>query len=61
MFFGKRMPLEKEEEQLVNTEIYSCSDDGCIGWMRKNFVSDDLLCPMCGSSMDSGYRDLPKM
>ncbi|WP_316569966.1 cold-inducible protein YdjO-related protein [Neobacillus sp. YIM B06451] len=61
MFFGKRLSNEKEEEQLVSTEIYSCSDDSCIGWMRKNFVSDDLLCPMCGSSMDAGQRDLPKM
>ncbi|WP_409270299.1 cold-inducible protein YdjO-related protein [Neobacillus sp. SCS-31] len=61
MFFGKRLSNEKEEEQLVSTEIYSCSDDSCIGWMRKNFVSDDLLCPMCGSSMDAQLRDLPKM
>ncbi|RHW42213.1 hypothetical protein D1B31_06175 [Neobacillus notoginsengisoli] len=61
MFFGRRFPVEKEEETLISTEIYSCSDDSCIGWMRKNFASDDLLCPMCGSTMDSGVKDLPEI
>jgi len=61
LFFGKRFPVEKEEEVLVSTEVYSCSDDSCIGWMRKNFASSDLMCPMCGSAMNFGVRDLPEI
>ncbi|MCM3724180.1 cold-shock protein [Neobacillus cucumis] len=46
---------------LVDTEVYSCSDDACIGWMRKDFVADDLLCPMCGNQMLQEIRELPKI
>jgi Cold-inducible protein YdjO len=61
MFFGKKLPLEKEVEPFVATEVYSCIGDACNGWMRKAFVSEDLHCPMCGSSMEMGVRDLPKI
>ncbi|WP_074433013.1 cold-inducible protein YdjO-related protein [Neobacillus dielmonensis] len=61
MFFGKRAKEEEIETVLVETEIYSCMDESCIGWMRKDFAADDLLCPMCGTEMLLEIRELPKI
>ncbi|WP_311315690.1 cold-inducible protein YdjO-related protein [Neobacillus niacini] len=61
MFFGRRTKDEEMETILVDTEIYTCMDDTCIGWMRKDFVSDDMLCPMCGNGMVQEIRELPKI
>ncbi|WP_254124869.1 cold-inducible protein YdjO-related protein [Neobacillus sp. 114] len=61
IFFGKRAKEEEMETILIDTEIYSCMDNSCIGWMRKDFVSDDLLCPMCGNEMIQEIRELPKI
>lgn len=61
IFYGKRAKEEEIEIILVDTEIYSCTDDSCIGWMRKDFVADDLLCPMCGNEMVHQMRELPKI
>ena len=61
IFYGKRAKEEEIENILVDTEIYSCIDDSCIGWMRKDFVTDDLLCPMCGNEMMSEIKELPKI
>ncbi|MCL6574381.1 MAG: cold-shock protein [Bacillus sp. (in: Bacteria)] len=60
MFYGKRKE-EEIETILVDTEIYSCLDAACIGWMRKDFVADDLLCPMCGTEMLQGIKELPQI
>ena len=46
---------------MLETEIYSCMDNACIGWMRKDFVTDDFLCPMCGNEMAAEIRELPKI
>jgi hypothetical protein len=46
---------------MVDTEIFSCMDESCIGWMRKDFVTDDLHCPMCGNQMVQEMRELPKI
>lgn len=61
IFYGKRNRDEEIETIMLDTEIYSCMDDSCIGWMRKDFVTDDLLCPMCGNTMVSEIRELPKI
>ncbi|PFP26904.1 hypothetical protein COJ96_16915 [Bacillus sp. AFS073361] len=61
MFYGKRAKEEEVETILVNTEIYSCIAEACIGWMRKDFVADDLLCPMCGNEMLQEMRELPQI
>ncbi|MEH7107060.1 MULTISPECIES: cold-inducible protein YdjO-related protein [Bacillaceae] len=61
MFFGKRAKEEEMETILVDTEIYSCLAEACIGWMRKDFVADDLLCPMCGTEMALEIKELPKI
>ncbi|MDP4084944.1 MAG: cold-inducible protein YdjO-related protein [Bacillota bacterium] len=61
MFYGKRGNEEKIEPVLEETEVYSCTDGSCIGWMRKDFASVDLHCPMCGSEMEKEIRELPKI
>ncbi|WML50687.1 cold-inducible protein YdjO-related protein [Neobacillus sp. PS3-34] len=61
MFYGKKNQEDMIETILESTEIYSCSDDACIGWMRKDFATDDLLCPMCGKETISEMRELPKI
>ncbi|MCM3117771.1 cold-shock protein [Neobacillus sp. MER 74] len=61
IFYGKRAKEEEVETILVNTEIYSCIAEACIGWMRKDFVADDLLCPMCGNEMLQEMRELPQI
>jgi predicted RNA-binding Zn-ribbon protein involved in translation (DUF1610 family) len=61
IFYGKRNNEEKAEPILVDTDVYSCTDSSCIGWMRKDFASEDLHCPMCGNAMIEEVRELPKM
>jgi hypothetical protein len=61
IFYGKRNTEEKIENILVNTEVFSCTDETCNGWMRKEFATDDLLCPMCGNQTVQEYRELPQI
>jgi predicted RNA-binding Zn-ribbon protein involved in translation (DUF1610 family) len=61
IFYGKRNTEEKVENILVHTEVFSCIDEACNGWMRKEFATDDLLCPMCGNQTIQEYRELPKI
>lgn len=49
------------ENILVDTDVYSCSNESCIGWMRKDFATDDRHCPMCGNEMVEEVRELPKI
>ena len=42
------------------TVIWSCSNEGCKGWMRDNFAfSTEPVCPQCQSSMIKGEKMLP--
>ena len=41
--------------------MYACNDDICKGWMRKDFASEDLKCPLCGNEMTVELRELPKI
>ncbi|WP_430517058.1 cold-shock protein [Bacillus infantis] len=61
IFFNKRAQEEKPEDILMDTEVYSCAGESCNGWMRKDFASDDLLCPLCGTGMTAEVRELPKI
>ncbi|WP_257968115.1 cold-shock protein [Peribacillus deserti] len=58
--YAKKPPIEFEPI-IESTDIYSCIGDSCNGWMRKEFVSDTLTCPLCGSGMTEEVRDLPQM
>ncbi|WP_082193160.1 cold-inducible protein YdjO-related protein [Bacillus rubiinfantis] len=60
MFYGKRVK-EEFEPILEDTEVYACIGDACNGWMRKDFVADNYLCPMCGNEMIQEIRVLPKI
>ncbi|WP_258535751.1 cold-shock protein [Bacillus sp. 03113] len=59
IFFNKRAQEDLEEPRLMNIEVYSCNDNNCNGWMRKDFASTDLKCPFCGQDMTSEFRELP--
>lgn len=61
IFYGKRNTEEKIENILVDTEVFSCVDEACKGWMRKDFATDDLLCPMCGNETIKEMRELPEI
>ncbi|WP_316245676.1 cold-inducible protein YdjO-related protein [Robertmurraya massiliosenegalensis] len=61
IFFNRKSQEEKEEEIFLDTEVYACMDDGCIGWMRKDFASNDLKCPLCGNDTSMEIRELPKI
>lgn len=56
MFNGKKSLEEIPKE---NTPIWSCTNDGCNGWMRDNFSFEHLpTCPICMSPMTSGTKML---
>ncbi|MDQ0156707.1 putative RNA-binding Zn-ribbon protein involved in translation (DUF1610 family) [Robertmurraya andreesenii] len=61
IFFNRRAQEEKPEDILMDTEVYSCSDESCNGWMRKDFASADLKCPLCGNETNMEIRELPKI
>lgn len=61
IFYGRKAKEEEMETVLEDTEVFACIVDSCIGWMRKDFAADDLLCPMCGSEMMPEIRVLPKI
>lgn len=49
----------KREEPLPSEDIetWECVDEGCNGWMRKDFATGDSpSCPFCKSEMESGTR-----
>ncbi|MBP3041211.1 hypothetical protein J9303_17240 [Bacillaceae bacterium Marseille-Q3522] len=60
MFF-KKSQEEKEEITFASIEVYACSDIACNGWMRKEFATADLKCPLCGHDTSAEIRHLPKI
>lgn len=46
---------------MLATDVYACSGDNCNGWMRKDFASTDLLCPLCGNETNAEIRELPQI
>ncbi|MFZ0447380.1 MAG: cold-inducible protein YdjO-related protein [Bacillus sp. (in: firmicutes)] len=61
MFFNRKGQDDKLENILEDIEVYACNDDICKGWMRKDFASEDLKCPLCGNEMSVELRELPKI
>lgn len=61
IFFNRKNQDDKPEVIMLDTEIYSCSHDECNGWMRKEFASDDLKCPLCGNDTNAEMRELPQI
>lgn len=61
MFFNRKGQMEKQEDEFVDTVVYSCVDESCNAWMREDFASADLRCPLCGSDTMMEVRELPKI
>jgi hypothetical protein len=58
MFFNRKKEPDPVVE--VSTEIWSCSEDNCVGWARKEFYfAQEPTCPFCDSPMISDMRSLP--
>ncbi|WP_019241790.1 MULTISPECIES: cold-inducible protein YdjO-related protein [Bacillus] len=60
MYFSKKQQ-EVDEVIIEDTHVFACASDGCNGWMRMQFASDDSSCPLCGSNMNEEIRQLPKI
>ncbi|MBU8878376.1 cold-shock protein [Bacillus sp. FJAT-29790] len=61
MFFKRRGQDDAPEVVMLDTEVYACSHDSCNGWMRKDFASADLKCPLCGNDTNAEMRELPQI
>ncbi|WP_246197355.1 cold-inducible protein YdjO-related protein [Cytobacillus depressus] len=59
IFFNRRGQDDKPEVVMLDTEVYACSS--CNGWMRKEFASADLKCPLCGNDTNFEMRELPQI
>lgn len=59
--FFNRKNQDKPEVVMLDTEVFACSQDECNGWMRKEFASDDLRCPLCGNETVAEVRELPQI
>ncbi len=57
MYNSRKKPLEDLPTEL--TDIWSCSNEDCKGWMRDNFAfSEAPVCPQCHSKMVKDQRML---
>ncbi|WP_228460325.1 cold-inducible protein YdjO-related protein [Cytobacillus dafuensis] len=61
IFFNRKGQDDKPEVVMLNTEVYACSHESCNGWMRKEFASADLKCPLCGNETNVEVRELPQI
>lgn len=59
MNFRKKVEEKVPEE---DTAVWTCSSDGCNGWMRDNLrFGSEPVCPLCSSPMYSEVRLLPSL
>lgn len=57
MYSRKKSFEEMEKEE---TAVWSCSKEGCKGWMRDNFAFEVVpTCHLCQSPMIKGVKSLP--
>ena len=58
MYNSRRKPRVEIPAEL--TAVWSCSDEGCKGWMRDNFAfSVAPVCSLCQSDMIKSEKMLP--
>ena len=58
MPYSWNKPVENLPEEM--TAIWSCTKEGCNGWMRDNFSFKDVpVCSLCASPMKSSSKLLP--
>ncbi|MEI3606434.1 cold-shock protein [Pseudogracilibacillus sp. SE30717A] len=54
---GPKEPLPE-----VETNVWSCTNDECQGWMRESFSFEtEPECPLCQSNMEQEVRMLPTL
>ncbi|WP_438444587.1 cold-shock protein [Gorillibacterium sp. sgz5001074] len=57
MYHSRKRPLENVPEEI--TDIWSCSNENCNGWMRDNFAFRITpTCPQCHAIMSKSQRML---
>jgi len=57
MAFSRR---SKEPVPEVETNVWSCTNEDCQGWMRESFsFAKEPECPLCKSEMEQEVRVLP--
>ncbi|ASS67911.1 MULTISPECIES: cold-shock protein [Paenibacillus] len=58
MYYSRKKTQEELPTEM--TPVWTCSKDGCNGWMRKDYAFEqEPVCSICSSPMTSGMRDLP--
>ncbi|WP_010272926.1 cold-shock protein [Paenibacillus senegalensis] len=58
MYYSRKRPMEEIQTEL--TAIWSCSKEGCNGWMRANYSFEDVpSCSQCHSPMLRSMKSLP--
>lgn len=58
MYYSRKRPLEDFPTEM--TAIWSCTKEGCNGWMRNKYSFEEVpTCPQCKSPMISGMKNLP--
>jgi hypothetical protein len=58
--YSRKKTFEELPEEI--TAIWSCTQEGCNGWMRDNFAfAIEPTCPKCQSKMASGTKSLPTL
>ncbi|WP_410512784.1 cold-shock protein [Paenibacillus sp. BR2-3] len=59
MYFRKK---SLEDIPTEDTAIWSCTQEGCIGWMRDNFAFEHVpTCWQCNSPMIRSMKILPML
>jgi hypothetical protein len=58
MYYSRKRPLEDFPKEM--TAIWSCTKEGCNGWMRNSYSFEDVpTCMQCDSPMASSMKSLP--
>lgn len=54
---GRKEPLPE-----VETNVWSCTNNECQGWMRESFsLQSEPDCPLCQFEMEQEIRILPEL
>ncbi|MCM3749406.1 cold-shock protein [Paenibacillus pasadenensis] len=60
MYYSRKKPQAELPTEM--TDIWSCVNEDCNGWMRKNFALDkEPVCFLCQSPMKHDTRELPML
>ncbi|HZG54858.1 cold-shock protein [Paenibacillus sp.] len=58
MYYSRKRPMEDYPTE--STAVWTCTKEGCKGWMRNEYSFADVpACAQCRSPMTLGMRNLP--